>query len=112
MNTHILGAKGEQQAKEYLIKNKYKILETNFTCPIGEIDIIAKKKDVIIFIEVKTRETAKYGLPREAVTAYKQDKIRKIALTYLKFTNNLESKVRFDCIDILDGKLTHLQNCF
>lgn len=112
MNTHILGNKGEQQAKQYLISQKYKILETNFTSPLGEIDIIAQQNDIIVFVEVKTRETARFGLPREAVTLYKQNKIRKIALGYLKFTKNLNSKVRFDCIEILGDKLTHIQNCF
>ena len=112
MNTHILGIKGEQLAKEYLQKNKYKILETNYVNELGEIDIIAKQKDVIVFVEVKTRETLRYGLPREAVTPYKQQKIRKVALLYLKINHKTTSKVRFDCIDILGEKITHLQNCF
>lgn len=112
MNNHILGTKGELLAKEYLLKNKYKILETNYINQIGEIDIIAQKKDVIVFVEVKTRETTRYGLPREAVTPYKQSKIRKVALLYLKINRQTTAKVRFDCIDILGEKITHIENCF
>lgn len=112
MNTRILGLKGEVLAKEFLIKNKYKILETNYVNELGEIDIIAKQKDVIVFVEVKTRESLRFGMPREAVTVYKQQKIRKVALLYLKINHKTNAKVRFDCIDILDEKITHLQNCF
>lgn len=112
MNTHIFGNQGEALAKKYLVKNKYKILETNYVNPIGEIDIIAQDKDTIVFVEVKARSSTKFGFPREAVTPFKQNKIRKVALGYLKFTNNLDAKIRFDCIEILGDQLTHIKNCF
>ncbi|MBQ0017110.1 MAG: YraN family protein [Clostridiales bacterium] len=112
MNTKVLGTKGEVEAKEFLIKKGYKILETNYTTKLGEIDIIAKQKDVIVFVEVKARETLRYGLPREAITPYKQNKIRRVATLYLKIKNQITSKVRFDCIDILGDKITHIENCF
>lgn len=112
MNTHVLGTQGEIIAKQYLIKQKYAILETNFTNSLGEIDIIAKDKDTIVFVEVKTRQTDRFGLPREAITKYKQNKIRKVATGYLKLKHQMNSPVRFDCIDILDDKITHIKNCF
>lgn len=112
MNTHIFGIKGEQIAKQYLLKNKYKILEMNYKNPIGEIDIIAKDKDTIVFVEVKARSSTRFGLPREAVTPYKQDKIHKVALGYLKFTQNLDAPIRFDCVEILGDEITHIKNCF
>lgn len=112
MNTHVLGVQGEVVAKQFLIKQKYKILETNYSNTIGEIDIIAKDKDTIVFVEVKARMSDRFGLPREAVTEYKQNKIRQVALGYLKHNGLLNRQVRFDCIDILNGKITHIKNCF
>lgn len=112
MNTHILGTKGEIIAKDYLTSQGYTILETNFSNQIGEIDIIAKENDTIVFVEVKTRETLRFGYPREAVTKYKQNKIRQVALVYLKLKRKLNRPVRFDCIEILGDEITHIKNCF
>ncbi len=109
---NIVGVEGENLAKEFLIKNKYKILETNYICAIGEIDIIAKHKQTIVFVEVKTRTSTKFGLPRESVTSFKQQKIKNVATNYLvskKLTNSL---CRFDVIDILNGEITHIKNAF
>lgn len=107
-----LGVLGEKQAKNFLIKNKYKILQTNYTCPVGEIDIVAKQKDVIVFVEVKTRTSTQFGLPRESVTPFKQNKIRRVATCYLKENMLLNSPVRFDVVDILEGNITHITNAF
>ena len=107
-----IGVSGEQQAKEYLVKNKYKILNCNYKTPLGEIDIIAKQKDVIVFVEVKARTSQKFGLPRESVTNFKQHKIKQVATQFLQKNNLLNSKVRFDVIDILSNELTHITNAF
>lgn len=112
MNTKILGIEGEGIAKQFLIKKGYKILETNYTTKIGEIDIVAKIKDITVFVEVKDRQTKRFGLPREAVTPYKQRKIRLVATQYLKSHKLLDSKVRFDCIEILGDEITHIENAF
>lgn len=109
---HILGVQGEMLAKQHLIKKDYKILEQNYTTKIGEIDIIAKIKDIIVFVEVKDRQTKRFGMPREAVTPYKQNKIRKVALQYLVAKHLTNSKVRFDCIEILGDTITHIENAF
>ena len=108
----ITGKLGESIATEYLRNNSYSILETNFKCKIGEIDIIAKKEDRIIFIEVKTRTNDAFGLPREAVNLYKQKKIRLVAMSYLKMKRLYNSSCRFDVIEIINGEITHLENCF
>lgn len=107
-----LGVLGEKQAKDYLIKNKYKILKTNYVCPIGEIDIVAKQNDVIVFVEVKTRSNTNFGLPRESVTKTKQNKIRSVATCFLKQNNLINAAVRFDVIDILNGNISHIPNAF
>ncbi len=112
MNTKIQGNSGEAQAFHYLIENNYKILETNYKCKIGEIDIIATKDNTIIFVEVKKRNSTKYGLPREAVTPYKQRKIKMVATWYLQKTKNFDKNCRFDVIEILGENINHIQNAF
>jgi putative endonuclease len=79
-----LGRRGENLSVEFLKKQGYKIMERNYRCSIGEVDIIAKEKNVLCFVEVKTRKTEEYGLPEEAIDWHKQRKLAKVALTYLK----------------------------
>lgn len=108
----IKGSAGEILAVNFLKKKKYKILETNFSNHIGEIDIIAQKKNVIVFVEVKSRETLAYGEPIEAVDVRKQNKIRKVAEIYLMLHEKTLSDVRFDVIEILGDKINHVENAF
>lgn len=108
----IKGNIGEVQAIAYLEKNNYILLEQNYKNAIGEIDIIAKKDNRIIFIEVKYRNTARFGYPREAVNYYKQQTIKRVAQVYLKHNRLNNSYIRFDVIEILGDKLTHLENAF
>lgn len=97
---HELGKKGEYYATEYLRKQGYKIIERNFECRQGEIDIIAKEKEEYVFIEVKTRQSIKYGKPCEAVTEQKKKHIWK-ATNYYLYSHKLENKyIRFDVIEI------------
>lgn len=108
----VKGKKGETVAVKFLIDNGYKIIQQNYKNKIGEIDIIAEKDNRIIFIEVKYRQTAKFGYPRESVNYYKQKKIKQVALTYLKQKSKTDALIRFDVIEILDEKLTHLIAAF
>ncbi|HYF83112.1 MAG TPA: YraN family protein [Clostridia bacterium] len=100
-NNKILGAFGEGLACEYLAESDYRVLERNFSCKVGEIDIIALQNDTVVFVEVKTRSSEKYGLPSEAVSAAKQKKIVKTALYYLQTNKLLDYMCRFDVIEIL-----------
>ncbi len=109
----VKGDINEELAVRYLKKNtKMKIVDRNYINKIGEIDIIAKDQDTIVFIEVKYRSTARYGYGREAVDDTKQWKIRNIAQMYLKENCKLNAKVRFDVIDILGEEITHIPNAF
>ncbi len=108
----ITGNGGEDLAVRYLQDKGYKILSRNFKTKLGEIDIIARENKTIVFVEVKTRKSDYFGLPREAVTASKQRKIRMVATQYLKLHGGLNQECRFDVIDILCGDITHLENCF
>lgn len=113
MNT--LGKEGEELALKFLKKNGYRILEKNYRTVFGEIDIIARDKDIIVFIEVKTRADDSFGNPFEAVTYKKREKIRKVALCYLKKIRK-EPPSRFDVlsINIEDGKkqIEHIKDAF
>ena len=80
----VLGLIGENKAKDFLINKGYKIIETNYSNKIGEIDIVAQVNDTIVFVEVKTRSSNQYGYGREAVNVSKQNKIRLVATSYIK----------------------------
>ncbi len=104
-NKREIGAVGEREAGEFLQRNGYTILKTNYRVGrLGEIDIIANDNEYICFIEVKTRRTSTFGSPGEAVTKTKQQKIRQIAAIYLTNTRKMDSKVRFDVVEILMNK--------
>lgn len=109
---HILGVKGEMLAKQFLIEKGYKILDKNYKTKVGEIDIIAMINDILVFVEVKDRQTKRFGMPREAITPYKQQKIRTVAMQYLSSKRMTNMKVRFDCVEILGDTITHIENAF
>ncbi len=108
----IKGTRGEILAAKFLKGKGYKILKTNFTTQIGEIDIIAKDKDYIVFVEVKSRETYAFGRPAEAVDEHKQYQIRGTAQMYLMFTHQNNANCRFDVVEIVGEKINHIENAF
>ena len=108
----LLGRAGEVKAVEFLKKKGLKILEKNYKTHIGEIDIIAKDNDTIVFIEVKTRSDDFFGAPSEAVNQKKREKYYKVALEYLTKTSNTDSLCRFDVVEIENGKINHIDNAF
>jgi putative endonuclease len=113
MNKREQGSHYETMAAEYLKNKGYEIISQNFFSKNGEIDIIAKDTDTLVFCEVKYRSNTRYGLPEEAVDYRKQDKIRKTAAYYL-YRNNfpVETRVRFDVIAVLGEKITHIEDAF
>jgi putative endonuclease len=98
-----LGKKGEEMAARFLKKNGYRIIEKNYVCKMGEMDIIAKEKDTLVFIEVKTRTSTTYGPPQLSVTPRKQSQMSKVALYFLKEKKLDDVKSRFDVVAILLG---------
>lgn len=117
-STKQIGDQGELIAKRYLLAQGLKIVTQNFHCRLGEIDIIAKSADCFIFIEVKFRHQNQFGGAISAVSASKQDKIKKSARIYLQQQqlNEYNTACRFDVI-ALDGdrnqpQITWLTNAF
>ena len=98
-----LGKKGEDLALRYLKKNGYRVYERNYVCKMGEVDIIAKEKDTLAFIEVKTRTSTAFGPPQLAVNAAKQMQLSKAALYFLKEKGLGDIKARFDVVAIVLG---------
>ena len=94
-----LGRQGEALAADLCRERGLKVIETNYSTPFGEIDIIAKDKDIFVFIEVKARAGGTYGAPFEAVTRRKREKIKKVAMNYMKRFKS-EMPARFDVISI------------
>jgi putative endonuclease len=112
----LLGKQGEELAEKYLKSNKYKILDKNYRCIVGEIDIVAKEKETIVFVEVKTRRSADVAEPFESVGRKKQEKIRALAEYYLQGKDYGECEVRFDVLSIVkdskENRIEHIRDAF
>lgn len=104
------GLTGENKAAKYLQKQGFSILDRNYRCRYGEIDIIAFKDGVTVFVEVKTRKSGAYGMGYEAVTEKKMQKLILTAQAY--FAGKTETPSRFDVISIDGGEVTHIMNAF
>jgi putative endonuclease len=102
----ILGKIGEDLARQRLKDLGYRIIKANYVCALGEIDLIARDGEVLVFVEIKTRKKQSLGLAKEAVTKRKQVKLSKLALAYMKYNNLLGSKARFDvvAVGVSEGK--------
>ncbi len=104
----------EEIAQRYLLSNKYIILDINFLCKFGEIDIIALKDGVVCFIEVKGRKNIDFGYPREYVTPVKIKKIISTANYYIMKKKYDNTPCRFDVIEIISDlrEINHIENAF
>ncbi|NLN41910.1 MAG: YraN family protein [Clostridiales bacterium] len=118
MDRKKLGHWGEQQACKYLESKGYVILDKNYRCRLGEIDLIALDGGCLVFIEVKTRTSVSYGFPAEAVGKSKQNKYIQMASIYAKEKGIYGASFRFDVVEILINKkqgywdINHITNAF
>lgn len=109
-----IGNFGEDAAADYLKEKGYNIIQRNFRCKTGEIDIICVKGGCTVFVEVKTRKNSLYGSAAEFVNYHKQVKIKRAAMYFIK---NQDADMRFDVIEVYhkDGKITeinHIKDAF
>ena len=113
MNTTLTGREGEARAAEYLRKKRYDIIGANYRCRFGELDLIAKKRELVIFVEVKLRKNDRFGAASDAVTPSKREKLRKAALSWIAATN-CTAPTRFDVIEVYTetGRINHIENAF
>jgi len=112
-----LGKHGEELASEFLKNAGLSIIVRNYRNKTGEIDIIARDQETLVFVEVKTRKSLTYGQPYEAVSRKKQKQICRLALYYMTRNKLHDQAVRFDVISIVmtsneNPKIEHLINCF
>ncbi|MGH7766483.1 MAG: YraN family protein [Candidatus Binatia bacterium] len=112
----IFGAEGERIAERYLSKKGYRIVERNYRCPVGEVDLILLDRRVIVFVEVKIRRHERFGIPLEAVHPRKQQKMIKTALWFLTEHKLHNRDARFDVVGIAFGArepvVEHIENAF
>ena len=114
----LLGDRGERAAVKYLKQQGFKIVARQYSNSYGEVDIIAREANSVVFVEVKTRTSTNDGRPFEAVDLRKQEKITRVALAWLKQNNRLEQPARFDVVSILwpdekgEPQIQHFRNAF
>jgi putative endonuclease len=108
-----LGAAGEARAARWYEAHGYGVLARNWRAPgrQGELDLVVAKRGLLVFVEVKTRRTARFGVPAEAVTPDKQRRIHGLAAAYVRETE-ARGRWRFDVVSILAGELTVLEAAF
>lgn len=112
-----LGKLGEELAAAFLQRKGYRILERNYRCRCGEVDVVAKDGKSIVFVEVKTRRSQCCGDPQQSVTLFKQSQISRAAQTWLAANNLQDASARFDVVAIsLDEsdrpRIDHIENAF
>ena len=113
MNKRFVGTHYEKLACDFLEKKGYEIISTNFRNRYGEIDIIAKDKEYLVFIEVKYRKTNSFGDPSEAVNLKKQINICRVSDYYrVRYKISSDVNIRFDVVAISDNEISLIQNAF
>lgn len=114
MNNIEKGSLGEKIATEYLISKGASIIENNYKIKSGEVDIIARLDDEIVFVEVKSRSNTNYGYPAEAVNYKKIIKITNVAKYYILKNRFENKKIRFDVIEVYlkNREINHIVNAF
>jgi len=111
-----VGALGEKLAADYLKKHGYKIIQKNFRCREGEIDIITQKGECLVFVEVRTKRNAAFGTPEESVTLSKREKLISLADIYLQAYDKPPASWRIDVVAVELGpnnrvsRLEHIEN--
>ena len=104
-----LGREGEQVAAEYLERAGLRVLDRNWRCAEGEIDIVAAERQVMVVCEVKTRSSTRFGTPLEAITRHKQARLRRLAMRWLVVHGVLFDEVRIDVIGLIRDKAGHYE---
>ena len=100
MKRRSTGILGEKLARDFLKKQGYRILESNYRCPGGEIDIVARHKDSLVFIEVRTKRSLEFGSPEESITPTKMERLRAVAAHYRQAHDNLPPSWRIDVVAV------------
>ena len=112
MKRRDVGLLGEKLAQDFLKKRGYRILESNYRCREGEVDIVTRHKDSLVFVEVRTKRSLEFGSPEESITPTKMEKLRAVAAHYQQTHDNLPASWRIDVVAVeMDqkGKLLRIE---
>ena len=111
-----LGKWGEEQALQYLVRSGFKLLHQNWKNRTGEIDLIMLDQEILVFVEVRTKSSTRFGSSIESITPQKKRKLKTMASHYLQYKNYWDKEVRFDLIAIDNYqnklKITHIKEIF
>ena len=107
-----LGAHGGRLAARRYEAGGYAVVARNWRCSDGELDLVLRGDGVLVFAEVKTRSSDRFGIPSEAVTPAKQRRIRRLAQRFCADTGERAPRLRFDVVSVLRGQVEIIENCF
>lgn len=107
-----IGREKELYAAHYLESKGYKVVAKNYRTKFGEIDIVARQGDILVFIEVRSRKDDYFGKPQESIKRQKREKIVKTAVSFLTIYTEYYSSVRFDVISVVGNDIEHIENAF
>lgn len=107
-----LGVQGEEAVAAWYVSNGYEVLARNWRCADGELDLVLGRGPTYVFCEVKTRSSLAFGAPVEAVTAAKQQRLRRLAARWIGECGGPVAEIRFDVASVLDGRVEVLQGAF
>lgn len=111
-STHTLGRRGEDRAVVYLRTHGYRIVERNFRCKLGELDVIARDGDTLVFVEVRTRSSGSRGGALEMISAAKQRQVARVASYYLAIRRLESATCRFDVVGITGEHIELIRDAF
>ena len=106
------GASGEARAIDLLVRRGYRILDRNFRCKVGELDIVARDNDVLVFVEVRSRNDGQHGHALEAVGFHKQRKVSRVAQAYIALRRPHFEEARFDVVAITGDQIDLVQDAW
>jgi putative endonuclease len=106
------GASNESRAVDLLVGKGYRIIERNFRCKTGELDIIARDGSILVFVEVRSRSDGSHGTAAETVSYRKQRKVTRVALQYINFRRPLFDEARFDVVGITGRDVLHIKDAW
>lgn len=109
---HRLGAAGEALAERWYRRHGYKVVDRNWRCRAGELDLVLRRGQTIVFCEVKTRSSRRFGHPLEALTPAKQARIHRLAMQWLEATRTRRKDIRFDVAAVERGRVEVFESAF
>jgi putative endonuclease len=107
-----VGASGEDRAVDHLVRAGYRIVERNYRCKLGELDVIARDGGVLVFVEVRSRRSKDFGSALEAVSGHKRKQVTRVAMNYIAYRRPRFVDARFDVVAITGAELVHIQDAW